>query len=111
MSVRGIQSLPVPASVGFIALFGIALENGLVIVTHPDRLRRDGVAIEEASIEGARHRLRPVTMTALTTALGLFPLLFSDGTGGEVQRPFATVVVGLVTSTALTLLVLPALYK
>jgi cobalt-zinc-cadmium resistance protein CzcA len=73
---------------------------------------RDGVEINEASIKGACLRLRPVLMTALTTALGLIPLLFSSGTGSEVQRPLATVVVGgLVTSTILTLLVIPALYK
>ena len=105
-------NLSVPASVGFIALFGIALENGMVLVTYLNQLLRDGVPIDEASIKGACLRLRPVLMTALTTALGLIPLLFSGGTGSEVQRPLATVVVGgLVTSTILTLLVIPALYK
>jgi cobalt-zinc-cadmium resistance protein CzcA len=102
----------VPASVGFIALFGIALENGMVLVTYLNQLLRDGVPMREASVQGACLRLRPVLMTALTTALGLLPLLFSDGTGSEVQRPLATVVIGgLVTSTILTLLVIPALYK
>ena len=97
---------------GFIALFGIALENGMILVTYLNQLLRDGVAVDEASIKGACLRLRPVLMTALTTALGLIPLLFSSGTGSEVQRPLATVVVGgLVTSTILTLLVIPALYK
>jgi len=106
------QNLSVPASVGFIALFGIALENGMVLVTYLNQLLRDGVQISEASERGACLRLRPVLMTAVTTALGLFPLLLSSGTGSEVQRPLATVVVGgLVTSTFLTLLVLPALYK
>jgi cobalt-zinc-cadmium resistance protein CzcA len=106
------QNLSVPASVGFIALFGIALENGMVLVTYLNQLIRDGTELDRASVEGALLRLRPVLMTALTTALGLIPLLFSTGTGSEVQRPLATVVVGgLVTSTALTLLVLPALYK
>jgi len=106
------QNLSVPSSVGFIALFGIALENGMVLVTYLNQLLRDGVPIDEASIRGACMRLRPVLMTALTTALGLVPLLFSSGTGSEVQRPLATVVVGgLVTSTILTLLVIPALYK
>ncbi len=106
------QNLSVPSSVGFIALFGIALENGMVLVTYLNKLLRDGVSIDEASIRGACLRLRPVLMTALTTALGLMPLLFSSGTGSEVQRPLATVVVGgLVTSTILTLLVIPALYK
>ena len=106
------QNLSVPSSVGFIALFGIALENGMVLVTYLNQLLRDGVEIDEASIKGACLRLRPVLMTAITTALGLIPLLLSSGAGSEVQRPLATVVVGgLVTSTILTLLVIPALYK
>ncbi len=106
------QNLSVPASVGFIALFGIALANGMVLVTYLNQLLHDGVALDEASIRGACLRVRPVLMTALAAALGLIPLLFSTGTGREVQRPLATVVVGgLVTSTALTLLVIPALYK
>ncbi len=106
------QNLSVPASVGFIALFGIALENGMVLVTYLNQLLRDGVPLDKASVEGACLRLRPVLMTAVTTALGLIPLLFSSGTGSEVQRPLATVVIGgLVTSTILTLLVIPALYK
>ncbi len=106
------QNLSVPASVGFIALFGIALENGMVLVTYFNQLIKEGKSIDEASIEGAKLRLRPVLMTAVTTALGLIPLLIATGTGSEVQRPLATVVVGgLFTSTILTLLVLPALYK
>ena len=106
------QHLSVPASVGFIALFGIALENGMVLVTYLNQLRQDGMSLDEASIRGACLRLRPVLMTAVTTALGLIPLLLASGTGSEVQRPLATVVIGgLVTSTVLTLLVIPALYK
>lgn len=106
------QNLSVPSSVGFIALFGIALENGMVLVTYLNQLVRDGVSVDEASVRGASLRLRPVLMTAITTALGLIPLLLSSGTGSEVQRPLATVVTGgLFTSTVLTLLVLPALYK
>lgn len=106
------QNLSVPSSVGFIALFGIALENGMVLVTYLNQLLRNGVQIDEASIQGACLRLRPVLMTAVTTALGLIPLLLSSGTGSEVQRPLATVVTGgLFTSTILTLLVIPALYK
>ncbi|MBI4777202.1 MAG: efflux RND transporter permease subunit [Deltaproteobacteria bacterium] len=106
------ENLSVPSSVGFIALFGVALENGMVLVTYLNQLLRDGVPLDEASVRGACLRLRPVLMTALTTALGLFPLLFSSGTGSEVQRPLATVVIGgLVTSTILTLLVIPALYR
>jgi cobalt-zinc-cadmium resistance protein CzcA len=104
--------LSVPASVGFIALFGIALENGMVLVTYLNQLVRQGMPINEASILGACLRLRPVLMTAATTSLGLLPLLLVTGTGSEVQRPLATVVIGgLASSTVLTLLVLPALYK
>ncbi len=106
------QNLSVPASVGFIALFGIALENGMVLVTYLNQLIRGGLEIDEASVQGACQRLRPVLMTAVTTALGLAPLLAATGTGSEVQRPLAAVVTGgLVTSTLLTLLVIPALYK
>ena len=106
------ENLSVPASVGFIALFGIALENGMVLVTYLNQLVGGGAPLNEASVRGACLRLRPVLMTAITTALGLIPLLLSHGTGSEVQRPLAIVVVGgLVTSTLLTLLVLPALYK
>ncbi len=106
------QNLSAPASVGFIALFGIALENGMVLVTYMNQLVREGVDLNEASVRGACLRVRPVLMTAATTTLGPIPLLFARGTGSEVQRPLATVVVGgLVTSTVLTLLVLPALYK
>ena len=101
-----------PASVGFIALFGIALENGMVLVTYLNQLVENHTPVGEASIRGALLRLRPVLMTAMTTALGLVPLLLSCGTGSEVQRPLATVVIGgLVTSTVLTLLVLPAIYR
>jgi len=106
------QNLSVPASVGFIALFGIALENGMVLVTYLNQLVHGGTPLNEASIRGACLRVRPVLMTAITTALGLIPLLLSTGTGSEVQRPLATVVIGgLVTSTLLTLLVIPSLYK
>lgn len=106
------QHLSVPATVGFIALFGIAMLNGLVLVTYMNQLLRNGYAVDAASIEGACLRLRPVVMTALVAGLGLVPLLLSSGTGSEVQRPLATVVLGgLVTSTLLTLLVIPAIYK
>ena len=105
------QNMSVPASVGFIALFGIALENGMVLVTYLNQLVRKGVPIAEATVRAASLRLRPVLMTATTTALGLVPLLLSSGAGSEVQRPLATVVIGgLFTSTILTLLVLPAVY-
>lgn len=109
------QNLSVPASVGFIALFGIALENGMVLMTYLNQLVKDGMPIDAASVKAACLRVRPVLMTAVTTALGLIPLLLASGTGSEVQKPLATVVVGgLVTSTLLTLLtllVIPALYK
>ena len=104
-------NLSVPASVGFIALFGIALENGMVLVTRMNQLVADGLPTPEAAVTAAGQRLRPVLMTAATTALGLIPLLLATGAGSEVQRPLATVVVGgLLSSTVLTLLVLPALY-
>ncbi len=84
----------------------------MVLLTYMNQLVKEGISIRTASISGALLRLRPVLMTALTTALGLLPLLFATGTGSEVQRPLATVVVGgLITSTLLTLLVIPALYK
>ncbi len=106
------QNLSVPASVGFIALFGIALANGMVLVTYLNQLLRGGLPMEETCIQGACLRLRPVLMTALAAALGLVPMVLSSGTGSEVQRPLATVVIGgLVTSTILTLLVIPALYR
>jgi cobalt-zinc-cadmium resistance protein CzcA len=105
------EYLSVPASVGFIALFGIAVQNGVVLVTYFNQLRRGGKPLEEAIVEGGLLRLRPVLMTALTTVLGLLPLLLARGIGAEVQRPLAAVVVfGLTTSTLLTLFVIPAVY-
>lgn len=103
--------LSVPASVGFIALFGVAVLNGVVLVTCINQLRQEGMPLNEAVTKGCMLRLRPVMMTALVASLGLVPLLFSTGTGSEVQKPLATVVVGgLITSTILTLVVLPVLY-
>jgi cobalt-zinc-cadmium resistance protein CzcA len=103
--------LSVPASVGFIALFGIAVQNGMVLVTYFNDLRERGLSVAEAVQKGALLRLRPVLMTALTTILGLMPLLLATGIGSEVQRPLASVVVfGLTTSTLLTLFVIPAVY-
>lgn len=105
------QYLSVPASVGFIALFGVAVLNGVVLVTYINQVRAEGVDLQEAVIRGTLLRLRPVLMTALVASLGLVPLLLARGAGSEIQRPLATVVVGgLVTSTLLTLLVLPVLY-
>jgi len=106
------EYLSVPASVGFIALFGIAVQNGVVLVSYFRQLRAEGKPLETAIVEGSLLRLRPVLMTALTTVLGLLPLLLSQGIGSEVQRPLAVVVVfGLTTSTLLTLYVLPAVYS
>jgi cobalt-zinc-cadmium resistance protein CzcA len=105
------EYLSVPAAVGFIALFGIAVQNGVVMVSYFNQLRREGRSLHDAIVEGGLLRLRPVLMTALTTVLGLFPLLLSHGIGSEVQRPLAVVVVfGLTTSTLLTLFVVPAVY-
>jgi len=106
------EYLSVPASVGFIALLGIAVLNGVVMVTYFNQLLARGMPLAEAIVEGARRRLRPVLMTASIAAFGLLPMLFASGPGAEVQRPLAVVVVGgLLTSTALTLLLLPILFK
>ena len=105
------EYLSVPASIGFIALFGIAVQNGLVLVSYMNQLRKEGFAVHDAIVQACLLRLRPVLMTALTTILGLIPLLVSSGMGSEVQRPIAVVVVfGLVSSTILTLVLIPALY-
>jgi heavy metal efflux system protein len=108
--IRGLH-LSVSASIGFIALFGVAVLNGLVLLTTVQRRREEGRSAKEAALEGSRERLRPVLMTALVASIGFLPVALSHGTGAEVQRPLATVVIGgLVTSTLLTLLVLPTLY-
>jgi cobalt-zinc-cadmium resistance protein CzcA len=104
--------LSVPASVGFIALFGIAVLNGIVLLSYIAQLREEGKPLGEAVVEGCLNRLRPVLMTATITVLSLVPLLFAQGPGSEIQRPLAVVVVGgLISSTLLTLLVLPVLYS
>jgi cobalt-zinc-cadmium resistance protein CzcA len=101
----------VPASIGFIELFGLAVGNGIVLVSYINQLRRDGMAGDKAIVAGCTLRLRPVVMTMMTTLLGLLPLALAQGIGAEVQRPLATVVIGgIFSSTALTLIVLPALY-
>jgi len=106
------EYLSVPASVGFIALFGIAVQNGLVLVSYMNKLRADGLPTVDAIMQACLLRLRPVLMTAFTTILGLVPLLLSHGMGSEVQRPLAVVVVfGLLSSTFLTLVLIPALYE
>jgi cobalt-zinc-cadmium resistance protein CzcA len=104
--------LSVPASVGFIALFGIAVLNGIVLLSYITQLRDNGLSQPEAILRGCANRLRPVLMTATITIFSLAPLLFAHGPGSEIQRPLAVVVVGgLVTSTLMTLLVLPSLYS
>lgn len=105
------EYLSVPASVGFIALLGIAVLNGLVMVSYIRQLRGEGLPLAEAVTQGARRRLRPVLMTASIAAFGLVPLLFATGPGSEIQKPLAIVVIGgLVSATALTLILLPLLY-
>lgn len=105
------EYLSVPASVGFIALLGIAVLNGVVLVSYFNQLHAEGLALKDAVVQGAKRRLRPVMMTASITALGLIPLLFATGPGSEIQRPLAIVVIGgLITATALTLILLPVLY-
>ncbi len=102
----------ISAAVGFIALSGVAVLNGLVMVSFINQLRREGVARDEAIIRGSLVRLRPVLMTAMVASLGFVPMAIATGTGAEVQRPLATVVIGgLISSTLLTLVVLPALYR
>jgi cobalt-zinc-cadmium resistance protein CzcA len=111
LTLRGIP-LSISAAVGFIALSGIAVLNSLVLVSFIRELRQQGVTLEDAIVQGALTRLRPVLITALVAALGFLPMAISVGTGAEVQRPLATVVIGgIISSTVLTLLVLPALYR
>ena len=106
------EYLSVPASVGFIALWGIAVLNGVVLVSCIRKLREEGMSVAEAVREGCVQRFRPVMMTATVALLGLLPFLFAHGPGSEVQRPLAVVVIGgLITSTLLTLVVVPALYR
>jgi cobalt-zinc-cadmium resistance protein CzcA len=104
--------LSISAGVGFIALSGVAVLNGLVMIAFIRSLREEGRTLRVAVEEGALTRLRPVLMTALVASLGFIPMALATGTGAEVQRPLATVVIGgILSSTALTLLVLPALYQ
>ena len=111
LAIRGLP-FSISAAVGFIALSGIAVLNGLVLVTFINQLRGKGKSLDEATREGAITRLRPVLMTALVASLGFFPMAIATGTGAEVQRPLATVVIGgILTSTILTLVVLPALCR
>jgi cobalt-zinc-cadmium resistance protein CzcA len=109
--LRGIP-LSISAAVGLIALSGVAVLNGLVMLSFIRNLREAGRSLDQAIHEGALTRLRPVLMTALVASLGFVPMALATGTGAEVQRPLATVVIGgILSSTALTLLVLPLLYR
>jgi cobalt-zinc-cadmium resistance protein CzcA len=106
------QYLSVPSAIGFIAVFGVAMLNGIVLVSFLNELRDSGLSIREAVVRGTALRLRPVLMTASVAILGLVPMLLSHGVGAETQRPLAAVVVGgLITSTLLTLILLPVLYE
>ena len=110
--VIGHFNLSVSASVGFIALFGVAVLNGVVMVSYFNELRRAGMSVADAVIQGSVLRLRPVLITASVAALGLIPMLFATGPGSEIQKPLAAVVIGgLISSTLLTLFILPTLYK
>ena len=110
--VIGHFNLSVSASVGFIALFGVAVLNGVVMVSYFNELRREGISVELAVVKGAVLRLRPVLITASVAALGLLPMLFATGPGSEIQKPLAAVVIGgLISSTLLTLFILPTLYR
>ena len=109
-----LRGLPfsIPAAIGFIALSGVAVLNGLVLVTYFNQFRREGASLEETVFEGGLTRLRPVFTTALVAALGFVPMAFSTSAGAEVQRPLATVVIGgIISSTLLTLIALPVLYR
>lgn len=111
LALRGMD-FSISAGVGFIALFGVAVLNGVVLVTYVAELRRAGHSVRDAAYEGAMIRIRPVLMTALVATLGFVPMAFSSGAGAEVQKPLATVVIGgLITSTLLTLFVVPAVYR
>lgn len=106
------EYLSVPASVGFIALWGIAVLNGVVLISYVRKLREEGASVADSVVKGCEQRFRPVLMTATVAMLGLVPFLFATGPGSEVQRPLAVVVIGgLITSTLLTLVVLPTLYR
>lgn len=111
LNLRG-MTLNVFSAVGFIALFGIAVQNGVIMISHMNALRKEnGMDLYKAVTNGARHRFRPILMTATTSALGLLPASMATGIGSDVQRPLATVIVyGLIFSTAITLFILPSIY-
>ncbi len=111
LSLRGMP-FSISAGVGFIALFGVAVLNGIVLIAEFNRLNKQGsLSLHDIVLQGTEVRLRPVLMTALVASLGFLPMALSNGSGAEVQRPLATVVIGgLITATLLTLVVLPVLY-
>lgn len=110
LNIRG-MTLNVSSAVGFIALFGVAIQNGVILISHLNNLRKSGYDLLKAVIDGSRHRFRPVLMTATVAALGLLPASLATGIGSDVQRPLATVIVyGLFVATAITLFILPVLY-
>jgi heavy metal efflux system protein len=109
--ITGIN-LSISAAVGFIALFGVAVQNGVILVSQLNKLRREGQTLHDAIVNGSISRLRPVVMTASMAMLGLLPAALSTGVGSETAKPFAVVIIGgLMTSTFLTLTLLPALYR
>ena len=110
LNVRG-MTLNVSSAVGFIALIGVALQNGLIMISHINHLREEGLPLRQATVQGASHRMRPILLTATVAVLGLFPASISTGIGSDVQRPLATVIVyGLLFATVVTLVVLPTMY-
>ena len=110
LNVRG-MTLNVSSAVGFIAMFGLSIQNGIIMVSQVNGLRRGGMELRKSVIEGARQRFRPILMTSITTILGLFPASLATGIGSDVQRPLATVIVyGLMFSTLISMVLLPAFY-
>ena len=110
LNVRG-MTFNVSSAVGFIALFGLTIQNGVIMISHINSVRKKGEPLRDAVVDGASHRLRPVLMTATVAVLGLLPASLATGVGSDVQRPLATVIVyGLLFSTIITLFILPTLY-
>ena len=110
LTARG-MTFNVSSAVGFIALFGLTIQNGVIMISHINDIRKEGLPLDKAVISGASHRLRPVLMTAMVAILGLLPASMATGVGSDVQRPLATVIVyGLLFSTVITLFILPTLY-
>ena len=114
VAALGLRGMPfsITAAVGFIALAGVAVLNGMVLVNYFNQLREEGKSVRDSIIEGSLMRLRPIIVTAFVASLGFVPMAIATGTGAEVQRPLATVVIGgVISSTFLTLVLLPVLYE